>query len=211
MNRLSRFLLASATLLALACTFAPAGAYAADTADNATINQDYPNGSGSTDSVPTHIVFSSNNAGQDITVLPSGLLGINPVVKGNLTATVVASGSAVSLVTATPKTVTSVTVGIGTWRVYGYIDYVLAAASTTLTQSGFGTTTNSFTNTLQAQDISTTAANTLTTATATLQAATPFLQFTVTSGTQQVFLVADQTFSAGTVTAYGTLFSQQVK
>lgn len=198
--------LVSLAVLALSLA-APLAMRAADVADNAYILQLTPAG----DQVPTTLTFNSNQVGQDIIVTATGALGIKTVVNGNLTATTVAAGSATSLTTATPKTITSVTLGVGTWRVYGYVDYVLAGATTTLTQAGFATTTNSFTNTLQAQDTSLIAANSLTTATGTLTSATPFLQFTVASGTQQVFLVAQQTFSAGTVTAYGTLFSQQIK
>lgn len=201
-----RYILVSLTVLALSFA-APLARAVADVADNAYILQLTPNG----DQVPTTITFNSNQVNQDLIVSPTGALTIASVVKGNLTATTVASGSATSLTTATPKTITSVTLGVGTWRVYGYIDYLLASASTTLTQAGLSTTTNSFTNSLQAQDTSLNAANTLTTTTGTLTAATPFIQFTVASGTQVIYLVAEQTFSAGTVTAYGTLFSQQVK
>lgn len=193
----------SAVLLACAAPIARA----ADIADNAYILQLTPAG----DQVPTTVTFNSNLASQDLIVGSNGALTISPVIKGNLTATTLASGSATSLVTATPKTITSVTLGVGTWQVYGYVDYILASASTTLTQAGFGTTTNSFTNTLQAQDTSLTSANALTTTSGTLTSATPWLQFTVTSGTQTLYLVAEQTFSAGTVTAYGTLFSKQLK
>lgn len=206
MNRLLSRLLAIGIALA---SFSLPGltARAADTADNLQVLQLNPTGDWQT----YQINFNSNSVGQDLEVGPLGLLVVNPVTKGNLTSSVIASGSAVSLVTATPKTVTSLTLGVGTWKVYGYIDYVLSAASTTLVQSGFGTTTNSFTNTLQAQDVSLNAANSLTTTSTTLTAATPWLQFTVTSGTQQVFMVAELTFSAGSATAYGSMFAVQSK
>lgn len=163
------------------------------------------------DFVPYNVPINAGQLNQDFIILANGLVGVNPIARAGLSSSVIASGSAVSLTTATPKTITSVTFGVGTWRIYGYIDYVLASATTTLTQSGFGTTTNSFTNTLQAQDTALTASNPLTTTSATLTAATPWLQFTVATGTQTVYLVAQQTFSAGTVTAYGTLFYSQLK
>ena len=176
-------------------------------ADNAYILQLTPNGDPGSDH--DHVQFQSGQSGSDCRHHRG--LTVNAVTKGNLTATTVASGSAVSLTTATAKTITSVTLGVGTWRVHGYVDYILASASTTLTQAGLATTTNSFTNSLQAQDTSLTASNALTTTSGTLTSATPFLQFTVSTGTQVVYLVGEQTFSAGTVTACGTLFSQQIK
>lgn len=196
------------SLAAFACLAVPFAAHAADTADNAYILQLTPAG----DQVPTTIVFNSNLAGQDLTVQSTGLLGVNPVTKGNITSSIIAAGSATSLTTATAKTVTSLTLGVGVWRIYGYVDYVLAGATTTTLQQGFGTTTNSFTNSLQAQDTNSTVEAGLTTATLTLTGqATPFQQITVTTGTQQVFMVADATFSAGTVTAYGSMYALQSK
>lgn len=195
-------------LVLLASCLLPIAAHAADTADNAYILQLTPAG----DQVPTTLIFNSNQAGQDITIASTGLLTVNPVTKGNITSSVIAAGSATSLTTATPKTITSLTLGVGTWRVYGYVDYVLAGATTTVLQHGFGTTTNSFTNSLQAQDTNTIIESGFTTATTTLTGQpTPFQQITVASGTQQVFMVADATFSAGTVTAYGSMYATQSK
>lgn len=193
--------------IALFASLAPYGARAADTVDNAQINQLTPNG----DWVPTQLNFTSNNAGQDITVQSTGLLAVNPIVRGNIGSSVIASGSAVSVTTATAVTITSHAFGVGTWRVYGYVDSVLASATSTTLTTALSTTTNSLTNSLQAQDTSLTAANALTTTSVTLTTATPFLQFTVTSGTQTIYLVEQNAFSAGTETAYGTLFWQQVK
>lgn len=188
-----------------------APARAADVCDNAYINQDYPNGSGSTDRVASQIVFNSNQALQDIVVLSTGKLGVNPVTRGNATTSVIASGSAVSLTTATPATVTSLTLGVGTWRIYGYLDYSTTSATTTLIQSGFGTTTNSFTNTLQTQDTFLAMTSPMTTTSALLVQATPWIQFVVASGTKQVFMVAQLTFSAGSAAAYGSMYAIQIK
>jgi hypothetical protein len=194
-------------VVALFFSLAPSGARAADTADNAQILQLTPNG----DWVLQTINFNSSSAGQDLTVQSTGLLGVNSVVKGNLGSSVIVSGSAVSLTTATAATITSHSFGVGTWRVYGYVDSVLASATSTTLTTALSTTTNSLTNSLQSQDTSLTAANALTTTSVTLTTATPFLQFTVASGTQTVYLVEQNAFSAGTETAYGTLFWQQVK
>jgi len=53
--------------------------------------------------------------------------------------------------------------------------------------------------------------NGFTTTSTTVTQATPWQQITVTSGTQTVYLVASCSFSAGTVTAYGSLFYKQLK
>jgi hypothetical protein len=175
---------------------------AADTADNAQILQLTPNG----DWVPTQIVFNSASVGQDITIQSTGLLGVNPVTKGTVLSSVLVSGSATSLTTATPKDITTLSLTAGTWRLYGYVDYILASATTTVQQSGLGTTANTFST----QDTSLTAASTTTTASLTLTQATPYIQVTIASTT--VFhLVASITFSAGTVTGYGSLLAQQIK
>lgn len=211
MKTLSRFFSAALALSALSLALAPCRALAVDAADNAYISQDYPDGAGGTNKVGTQVVFNSNQVNQDIVVGANGKLTINAVTKGNLSSVVVVSGSAVSLVTATPKTVTSFAFPVGTWQVYGYVDYVTTSATTTLFQQGTATTTNSFTNTLQAQDTFLADWNPMTTTSATLVKAIPFIQFTVTSGTTSVFLVGQATFSAGSATAYGTLFYRQLK
>lgn len=196
----------------LALGLEPQLARAADAADNAYIPQDYPDGAGGTNQVPTQIVFNSNQVGQDIVVLPGGKLGIRTVITANLSSVALASGSATSLTTATPKTIAQTpALGVGTWRIYGYVDSVLASATSTTMQTGIATTTNSFTNSFQAQDTSLASANALTTTSTTLTTPTPFLQVTITSGTQVFFLVEQNAFSAGTETGYGTIFYQQLK
>lgn len=204
---LSRFPLISVLLIGLA----PFCACAQDLADNAWITQDYPDGAGGTNQVPTHVVFNSNQAGNDFYVTGTGKVSVHSFTSGNLTSSVVLVANTTSLTTATPKTITSLTLGVGTWRIYGYVDYVLASASTTLFQQGFATTTNSFTNSLQVQDTSLNSANALTTTSTTLTGATPFNQVVVSTGTQQIFLVAEATFSAGTVTGYGSMYAIQVR
>ena len=100
----------------------------------------------------------------------------------------------------------------GTWKIYGYVDFALAAATTTIIEQGLATTTNSFTNSLQTQDTSQTLPAAQTTATITLTGQpTPLIQITVASGTQVIYLVAQATFSAGAVTAYGSLYATQTK
>jgi len=164
------------------------------------------------DLVPVKVPFNgTNNVSQDFIVTSNGTIAVNTITKGNVTQSIIASGSAVSLTTATAKNVTSLTLGVGTWRLYGYIDYVLASATSTVIQSGFGTTTNSFTLAGQAQDNALIAGQAFTTTSITLTQATPWVQVTVASGTTTFYMVGEATFSAGTVTAYGTMNAVQVK
>jgi|HubBroStandDraft_3_1064219.scaffolds.fasta_scaffold01327_7 hypothetical protein len=195
-------------LISLFLSLGLSAAASAQTVTNLRIEAQNSNG----DFIPITVPSSSAQGGQDITInATTGQPQVNPIIKGNVTSSVIASGSAVSLTTATAKNVTSLTLGVGTWRLYGYVDYVLASATSTLFQQGFGTTTNSFTNSLQAQDTNLLDVSPLTTTSVTLTKATPWQQITVSSGTQTVYMVAEATFSAGTVTAYGSFNALQVK
>lgn len=162
------------------------------------------------DLVPVNIPTPASTLGQDFIVGANGVATVNPVVKGNISSSVIASGSAVSLTTATAKNITSLSLTAGTWQLYGYIDYVTASATTTLMQEGFGTTTNSFTFTGQAQDNALALIQPLTTTSITLTIPTPVVQVTLAS-TTTVYMVGEATFSAGSVTAYGTFFAKQIK
>jgi hypothetical protein len=127
--------------------------------------------------------------------------------RGKITTSTVATGSAVALTTATTANVTSVSLSAGTYDVTGVVDFKLSSA--TMTQQQFGISTTSAT--LGAQD---TFGHTVeSTTTLTLDAVglpCPTVRLTLGS-TTTVYLVAQATFSAGTVSAYGTLRVVQVK
>lgn len=185
----------------LACSV-PLVSRAADTADNAYITQLTPAG----DRVGQLVQFNSNQAGQALVVGPAGVVVVSPSAGITPQSTVLASGSATSLVTATAKDIATITLAAGTWRIYGYVDFALAGATSTLQQAGIGTAANTF----GGQDTSLTAASSTTTATVTLTSATPWVQVSPAASTTY-HLVASATFSAGTITGYGTVNAVQVK
>lgn len=197
-----RKLLVSAALLCAAVLACPSFAAAADLADNAYITQLTPAG----DRVGQLVVFNSNQAGQALVVGSQGAVVVSPSAGITPQSVVLASGSATSLVTATAKDIATITLAAGTWRIYGYVDFALASATSTVQQAGIGTAANTF----GGQDTSLTAASTTTTATVTLTSATPWVQVSPTTSTTY-HLVASATFSAGTVTGYGTVNAIQVK
>lgn len=123
----------------------------------------------------------------------------------------IASGSAVALTTATPANITSKSITPGTWLVWGTIDFALAAATVTLEQGGLNNTSATL-PTQQApltEGLSTRVPNNAATVTQTDQIDIRPTVITVAS-TVTLFLVAQATFSAGAVSAYGTLFAMQL-
>lgn len=133
--------------------------------------------------------------------IDNGYEGLNEEVRG-----VLASGSAVSLSSGVGKTITSITLGIGSWDVSGVVDSVLAASSATI----FNGSISSVTDTLSAnQDETTTDLVALTTVTGTKRQVTPTVRLHLFAPTT-IYLVASNTFSAGTQTAYGTITASRV-
>lgn len=197
-----RNILVLTSSLVLAFTFVSPLARAADLADNAYITQLTAAG----DRVGQFVQFNSNQAGQALVVGSQGVVVVSPAAGITPQTSTLASGSATSLTTATPKDIATITLAAGTWRLYGYVDYVLASATTTVQQAGIGTAANTF----GGQDTSLTAASTTTTASLTLTSATPWVQVSPAASTTY-HLVASATFSAGTVTGYGSLNAVQVK
>jgi hypothetical protein len=122
------------------------------------------------------------------------------------------SGSAVALTTATSANVISVSVTAGEWNVWGTITFNLAAASSTIL-SGSGSATSATMNTqpgtggygadaLFTEDIPTT--------TLTGLISRNFSSFVRISSTTTMFLVANATFSVGTISAYGSINFRRV-
>ena len=127
---------------------------------------------------------------------------------GMFVSATVAAGSAVSLTTATAKTITSISLPPGDWDVAGAVDFVAASATTTLFRSGVSLAADTLPTQPGGSGLGTDAL------------ATDPLAYTTTSFTKQtrnmpvrlqllvqttVYLVAEATFSAGTMTAYGTI------
>lgn len=119
---------------------------------------------------------------------------------GTLLQSVIASGSAVALTDSTTANVTSLALPAGIWQVTGTLDFVLGAATSTLRTGGASVTSA----TLGAQDQSVADVTPLTLVTGTQTLPAPVCVLTLFAATT-VYLVANAAFSAGTVSAYGTL------
>jgi hypothetical protein len=129
---------------------------------------------------------------------------------GQSLSSLIPSGSAVSLTTATPANVTSILLTAGDWDVSGSVTYVAATASAAVSsawESGINTTSATLpTDGTEAffgiaAVIATTSFNT--------SLAIPRKIINVSSSTT-VYLVAEATFTAGTVTAYGNITARRV-
>ncbi len=121
------------------------------------------------------------------------------------TATIV-SGSAVSLTTATPTDVTSVSLTAGDWEVWGVVDYILSSVTATDFKHGSHSTSATF----GGQDTFINLPFITTVLSDTLGVVIPRTRYSL-SGTTTIYLVAQGTFSAGTLTAYGSIFARRVR
>ena len=120
------------------------------------------------------------------------------------------AGSAVSVTTATPKTIAQITLTAGDWDVSGLVNG-LTATSTSVT--GYGASLSLVTNTLDtnAGKFSQTLSGAFVPGnSATLGVAIPPVRFSV-SGSTTVFLIADMTFTVSTMTAYGIIRARRVR
>ena len=125
---------------------------------------------------------------------------------GEYVESLVAVGSAVSLTTATPANVTSISLTAGDWDVEGNINFTEGAATVTIRTGGINSTsatlpTNGSEVENGAQTVAVTAKNSVT---------LPRKRFSL-SGTTTVYLITTSTFSAGTVGAYGQINARRVR
>lgn len=141
----------------------------------------------------------------------------NPQVAGyganNFYSSTVASGAAVALTTATAANVTSLALIPGEYDLSAAVDFALAGVTGTLLQAAISLTSATLptqpggsglgTDPLVLMPLITTALS----ATATLSISPVRLVLTATT---TVYLVAQQTFSAGTTGAYGTLRARRM-
>lgn len=127
---------------------------------------------------------------------------------GELLTATRASASATSLTTATPKTITSVSLTAGDWDVWGVVDYIPAATTTTAyIQQGISQTDN----TLGTQDTFTACSggNLSGTVLGSLIAEnTPHQRISLAS-TTTVYLIGNASFAISTLTAYGSIFARR--
>lgn len=123
---------------------------------------------------------------------------------GERMSSVISSGSAVTCVTATTTNVTSITLTPGNWLVHGKVNFSQSGVTGTDYKYGQSTTTA----TLGADPTYGEIPLITTTITGTLKENIPLQSYSVaTATTTQVFLVAQATFVAGTVTAFGEIYA----
>lgn len=110
------------------------------------------------------------------------------------------SGSAVSLTTATPTNITSLSLTAGDWQCWGVVDYVATGATTTAFKSGLSSTSATFggQDTFQNMPLIATALSD------TFGHSVAPVRFSL-SATTTVYLIGQATFSVGTGAGYGTL------
>lgn len=122
-----------------------------------------------------------------------------------------ASGSAISLTTATTANLTSMTLPPGTYLVWATADFNLTAASTTVQEVGISLTSATLPSQAGGSGLGPDplAINRipLTTVTGVLNDIVAPTTLVLTA-TTTVYLVVQATFSAGTITAYGTMVAQ---
>ena len=125
---------------------------------------------------------------------------------GELLTNQLASGSATALVTATAKTVVSLTLTPGDWDITGVLDFSLAGATTSSLRAGINSTTNAF----GAQDTFVNTPLVVTALTDTCGKVVPVMRVSIAANTTY-HLVGQATFTAGAVTAYGTIRARRVR
>lgn len=127
---------------------------------------------------------------------------------GECTESTVAVGSAVTLTTATAKTVTSISLTAGDWEVHGIVNFLAAAITGTQTLAGIGQTNNSLTgltrgdNRVESPQVPTSAAD--------KSLVIPGYRLSL-SGTTTIYLIAYATFSAGTLTCNGRISARRCR
>ncbi|MGH7755288.1 MAG: LamG-like jellyroll fold domain-containing protein [Vulcanimicrobiaceae bacterium] len=125
---------------------------------------------------------------------------------GEVISSVLPVGTPVTLTTATTANVTSIFLTAGDWDVTGVVDYIPAAATTTNFKQGSSSTSA----TLGGQDSYTQVPLSTTAFSTTVGLEIPTQRYSL-AGPTTVYLVAQATFSAGGVTAYGTIRARRVR
>lgn len=125
---------------------------------------------------------------------------------GEIVESKVASGSAVSLTTATAANVTSITLTAGDWDVSGNVNFAAASATSSAASAGISTTTA----TLPTDGTEAYNGEIITTASSNSTITLPRKRISL-SGTTTIYLVGSKTFSAGTVGAFGAINARRVR
>jgi hypothetical protein len=141
----------------------------------------------------------------------------NNAIAGNvgefITATV-AAGSAVSLVTATAKTVTSISLTPGDWDVSAVGDFTLTGATTSYFRTGVNVTNNTMPSQTGGSGIGTDPfvrlPLILTTTTSDYGQGLPPVRISL-AATTTIYLICEATFAAGSVSAFGTIRARRMR
>ena len=129
---------------------------------------------------------------------------------GQPLSSLIPSGSAVSLTTGTPANVTSIALTAGDWDVEGTVDYVASTASIAVSavwESGINTTTAALPT--DGTEVFYATPAVIATTSFKTSLVIPRKIINVSAGTT-VYLVTEATFTAGTVTAYGSITARRV-
>jgi hypothetical protein len=174
-----------------------------------------------TDIVPLSQLNSSTPAlngmtlAQLITFLASSFLNLVGITNGsNASAgnvgeevqSLVAVGSAVSLTTATPANVANISLTAGDWDVEAQASFTASSATQTAAEAGISAT--SATLPTDGSEVYTGLQTTTTTDKNTVTMARKRVNITVTTA---IYLVAQATFSAGSIGAFGAITARRVR
>lgn len=119
----------------------------------------------------------------------------------------VVQGSATALTTATPKTVTTISLTAGDWDITA-IGAITGASTGTNFDVAIGTTTNSLTGTILGNSRCETPTVSLTGADASLMI--PAFRVNITS-TTSYYLIVQETFTIGSPAAYGRISARRIR
>lgn len=125
---------------------------------------------------------------------------------GELIVSLIPVGSAVALTTATPANVASISLTAGDWDVRGNINFT--STSATMTAGSGGTTSTSATVPTDGTEVYDGVVATTTTLKSSI---TPHQKRFSLATTTTIYLVASKTFSAGSVSAFGSISARRVR
>lgn len=142
------------------------------------------------------------------TQLPTGITNgalAGAGVLGETISSAIASGSATSLTTATAKNITSLSLTAGDWDVSGNVNFVGSTATASLLQGGISATSATVPT-----DGTEVFSGLTALGSGTDSVTLPRKQINV-AATTTVYLVGKSTFSAGSVTAYGSMSARRIR
>lgn len=130
---------------------------------------------------------------------------------GEYISSVIASGSAVALTTATPVNITSISLTAGDWDVTGAVDYIPAATTNIVFILGSLSATTGTPDTTPTNVASSVyGSGGIVTPTASPRLAMPVLRVSIAS-TTTYFLVSNQSFTVSTLTGYGYIAARRIR